>query len=201
MLMNQDKNRRRKKSSNWLGNTHASASIELTIIAPMLLFYMAASFEFFNVTHRWIKSVRASYAISDLISRQTVIEDGFIIGLGEVYHSLSKTTSRERSWIRVTEIAMINDDLVVSWFVDNRPNGGTIIEVDEIQKDIPTLQNGDRVILTETSSEFMPLFDWLGVYDRDFTSKIATLPRFSSGIVNLDQLPPASEVIGDPYSG
>lgn len=166
----------------------ASQSVEALLIIPLLIWAFLASYTFFDVYRAKSLALKANYAISDLLSRETnKIDMDYLLGAEKVYDYLSQQESDP--WLRVSVVychancAETSRVLKADWSkaTDNLPtytNGGIMSHLEPI---IPWLGEGERVIIVETSTDYTPPFsqNLTGIGGRTFVDIVMTRPRFA----------------------
>jgi Flp pilus assembly protein TadG len=177
-----------KNIRNYIDDRNGSASVELAIISPILFFLFGGMFAYYHAIYEKSRAWTATYAVSELLSRQTVVEDEFISALGSVYGVISKSKAENLPWIRVSSISMTENGLFVLWSTSTSENHAELTTTDSVEKFFPELSAGESIILTETSRNFMPIIGWVGLTNKSYTNVIATIPRFTATLQNLDAL-------------
>ncbi|MDJ0630031.1 MAG: hypothetical protein QNJ44_17365 [Rhodobacter sp.] len=164
-------------------------STEAALIMPVLLFAYLGLFSFYDGFRTQNINVRASYTISDMLTRETdCVDDFYIAGLNDILSVL--TQSKYPTILRVTALTYEEDtdELEFHWSSVDGGTGG-ITEYTEgnfsaLEPDIPTMADEDMVIIVETWSGYVPIFD-VGVESFYFENLVATRPRFGQ-IVKWD---------------
>jgi len=165
----------------------ASLSVEAVLVLPILLWAFLATYTFFDVYRAKNLSLKANYAISDLLSRETnTINTAYLLGTEKVFRYL--TQSDASSWVRVTVVYCETDcadpsrDLKRDWSkaTDSLPTFSDQDVMDHLEPIIPWIASGERVIIVETGVEYEPPFsqNLTGVGERDFVDIVMTRPRF-----------------------
>jgi hypothetical protein len=184
--------RRRRSLGAFLDDDGASISIETVLIVPVLAWAFLATFAFFDVFRAKGHSLKASYAISDLLSRETQeVDAGYIEGIESVFEYL--TPFKTDAWIRVTVLRChancdrSNRNLKLDWSygtdgVEALANGDLNGKYDAV---IPYLAQGERLIMVETRGHYAPPFPQLipGVTEQYMDELVLTRPRFAPQLV------------------
>lgn len=166
----------------------ASLSVEAVLVLPILLWGFLATYSFFDVYRAKNVALKANYAISDVLSRETnTIDMNYINGAEKLYAYLTK--SRDSAWIRVTVVHCTDKcgeaDRVLerdwSRATDNLPTFSSEDIMQHMEPIIPVMAEGERVIIVETSMRYTPTFSeaLTGVGARTFTDIVMTRPRFA----------------------
>ena len=179
---------------------NASQSVEAVLVIPLLIWAFLATYTFFDVYRAKSLALKANYAISDLISRETNTMDmNYLLGAESVYEYL--TQASPDPWVRVTVVycdANCGDNtrsLRVDWSkaTDSLPTFSDEDLMNSLDPIIPWLAEDERVIIVETSVEYEPPFsqNLTGIGGRTFVDIVMTRPRFA-GWVCWDGEPPCS---------
>jgi len=162
--------------------------VETVITLPLLVWALAATFEFFEV-HRY-KSIRdkATYTIADMISRESripgYIDSNYINNSFSLFNNIVNDSGVNQ--LRITIIAFVGDDdsYAVRWS-EVRGTGTMSPMTDEDAEGdanrLPIMNPGDELILVEAQSKYTPTFSIgmssnIPIASRTFTS-IRFLPK------------------------
>ncbi len=167
----------------------ASLSVEAVLVLPLLLWAFLATYTFFDIYRAKNLSLKANYAISDLLSRETTpLDMTYLQGAEAVFRYL--TNSNTDSWLRVTVVyceddcADPNRDLRRDWSraTDSMPTFTDDDVMTHLEPIIPWIASGERVIIVETGIEYEPPFsqNLTGVGARNFIDIVMTRPRFAA---------------------
>jgi Flp pilus assembly protein TadG len=168
---------------------------ETLMMMPMLIWGFLALFVYWDVFRTVNVTQKAAYSISDLLSRQVIVNTQFIDGLQGVLTFLTPNVPQSR--MRITSLEMDEgtnlqpdtwdaDDQYVLLF--SRSPGSaepahTQASIQAMEPMIPNLQDLESVIVVETWVDFEPRFNTgilnfaVGVGDQTFTQFIVTRPR------------------------
>jgi len=166
----------------------ASLSVEAVLILPILLWAFLATFTFFDIYRAKNLSLKANYAVSDLLSRETnAVNTSYLLGLEKVFQYL--TQGGDPAWIRVTVVhcsqdcATVDRQLVVDWShaTDQKPQHTSLDVKNHYDRIIPVIASGERLIMVETSTNYSPPFSQslTGITARQMTDIVMTRPRFA----------------------
>lgn len=157
-------------------------STEAAMIMPMLLFAYLGLFTFYDAFRTQNINVRASYTISDMLTRETdCVDETYIAGLNDILAVL--TQSQYPTILRVTAVTYEEDDdeLEFQWSDVDGGTGGIVEYTEatfgELFDEIPTMADEDMAIIVETWSGFVPIFEF-GVQAFYFENLVVTRPRF-----------------------
>ncbi|MDJ0827255.1 MAG: hypothetical protein QNJ16_17325 [Rhodobacter sp.] len=158
-------------------------STEAAMIMPILLFAYLGLFTFFDAFRTQNINVRASYTISDMLSRENgCIDDAYISGLNDILSIL--TQSQYPTILRVTIVENDPDeeDLQLKWSEVDGGTGGiqelTQGTLSEIEDEIPAIADYDLGIVVETWAGFDPVLNF-GIDAQYFENLVVTRPRFA----------------------
>ena len=169
----------------------ASQSVEAVLVIPLLLWAFLASYTFFDVYRAKSLALKANYAISDLISRETNTMDmDYLLGAESVFEYL--THASPDPWVRVTVVYCDENcgdssrNLRVDWSkaTDSLPTFSDADVMSNLDPLIPWLAEDERVIIVETSVDYEPPFsqNLTGIGERTFVDIVMTRPRFASQV-------------------
>lgn len=159
--------------------------VETVLMLPLLLWAFLALYAFWDAYRVATTVQKASYAISDLISRvQRPVNAAFIDGMSR---ALDEMIDEELSpELRVTSVIWNEDDneFQVQWSrTEDTTRAALTTATLQAQADqIPDMSDGDTVIVVETWVAYEPSLD-VGVPDYTFGQFIVTRPRFAPQIV------------------
>jgi len=168
----------------FLTGTRGSMTVEAALILPLLFWALLATLVFFDAFRQQNIAMKASYTLSDMISRETdSLTPDDIDGLNGVFDYL--TFSNHPSWIRVTSIRWDQNDnrFEVNWSHATKDHDAlTTATLQDRKEIIPAMAVGDSVVLLETYMIYEPIFR-VGL-DASWTANaVVTRPRFASQVV------------------
>ncbi len=165
-------------------------SVEAIMILPILIWALIGSFTIFEAFRQRSISLKATYAIADMLSRQvdTVGPDD-IDGLNEVFAYL--TFARDPAWIRVSSVYWDNAQNKFRRHWSDATGEYDALTDDTLQsmvQYIPAMSTGDTVLLVESYLPFKPVFDMgleslTGPQSGWTRHVIVTRPRFASQVI------------------
>lgn len=164
----------------------ASLSVEAVLVLPILLWAFLATYTYFDVYRAKNLSLKANYAISDLLSRETeAIDMDYLTGAENMFKYL--TPGGNDAWVRVTvvycndECAEADRELKTDWSraTDGLPTFSDQDVMTHLEPIIPWIASGERVIIVETGIEYDPPFSTklTGIGSRRFVDIVMTRPR------------------------
>lgn len=166
---------------HFLRDTRAAVALETLLITPMLVWALVASFVFFDAYRVYSTSVKATYMVADMLSRQTndVIPHD-IQGMANVIDTIIRGAGDVQ--MRTTQVAVINDVYVVEW--SHAVNGAARLftaNIPDIQDRLPNMPNGERIVLVETFVGYQAPFN-IGLTVLRFDNFTVVRPRYAGQV-------------------
>lgn len=161
----------------------AFISVEAILVMPLLIWVFMAMFVYWDAFRAQNTSVKASYVLADMISRESQpVNTAFINGMHQVFRYMVNT--REQTWIRVTSVQyrQSDDRYLVLWSRttnSTRAPQHTVTTMAQNRHRLPVLANSDTMIVVETWRNFTPPFQ-VGLSPRTFDEFSVMRPRFLS---------------------
>lgn len=162
-----------------------ATTVEFMIVMPLVIFWFGGSFTFFQAYSESTRAVKATYTIADILSRQLEVDNDYIDDMNTLYASIMSKDTND-VWIRVSSIEMTEDGLELDW---SQPFGMHLPLEDDTDiptELIPTLVEGETVILVESHTPYTPFQSYIGIEARTLTKKVVVSPRFNSKLANTD---------------
>jgi len=170
-----------KSLQSFLRDTRAAVALETVIITPLLVWAFVASFVFFDAYRIYNTSVKTTYMVADMISRQTDTVFGHdIAGMATVAQSIVRGVGEIE--MRATQIARINGAFVVEW--SHGVNGAARLfnsNIPQIEHQLPNMPNGERIVLVETFIDYEMPFN-VGLTVLDFNNFTFVRPRYAGQV-------------------
>lgn len=158
---------------------------EALVLLPMLIWGFIALVVYWDVFRTINVTQKAAYSISDLLSRQGVVNTQFVDGLSNVLDFLTPGVPDSR--LRITSIEFNERDDRYELLFSRSPQGKvpahTQASIQTLRPRIPILADLESVIIVETWVDYRPRFDTgvlnftPGVSDQTFVQFIVTRPR------------------------
>ncbi|WP_420860748.1 TadE/TadG family type IV pilus assembly protein [Algirhabdus cladophorae] len=165
-------------------DVHGGLSIETVLMWPLLLWAYGAMFVFFDGFKQQNLALKATYTVSDTISREmNALNTQYI----DTMHDLMNMLSRARldTKLRVT---MVKWDGVAkkNKVVWSEARGPGIVKyntnsLQAVADRIPVMPHGEQVVLVQSWSIFEP-FMWVGFGGITFENLVTTRPRYVAHI-------------------
>lgn len=143
-------------------DTRGVVTVEMVISLPLLIWGLAATFEFFEV-HRY-KAMRekATYTVSDMFSReQASVNAAYLDGAHALFNSITNDTSDVQLRISVVTYEADRDRYSVVW---SRTRGSGPMgqlsnsDVRSGAVPLPEMLDAQQIVLVESHSKYDPLF-------------------------------------------
>ena len=192
-----------------------SYSMELMILFPMLVFGYMGMFVFFDAFRQQNANLKASYTLSDILSRQTnPVDQSWMTGLNQMLDYL--TASNHPTYLRTTTVYWDENrqQHVKIWSEGSFGVAG--LSQDEVDREltpkIPMMAHADTAIVVETFMMYEPLIN-VGIGPTEFHNVVVTSPRFSghlcwnecgaegSWVVHDDGTDDGATTVGDADGG
>ncbi len=166
-----------------------SLAVEAVFAVPMLFWAATATFTFYDAYKAQNASYRANYTISDMLSRETLpINQSYLDGIHRVFRYMTHAGS-ETSWIRLsvvtcTDFCASEQNRVLNFDWSKGAAGARSLTAADLlayRSVIPLMATGNRLILVETSRQYVPPFAnaLVSFAERDLVSHVVTRPRFA----------------------
>jgi Flp pilus assembly protein TadG len=172
---------------SFVADTRGSVSVEFILVMPFLFWAFMATYVYFDGFRQSALNLKATYTISDLISRETeTINDEYIGSM----HSLMElmTNSRSSTSLRITVIRWVEADsrYYVDWSANRGYNGDlNDANIGDIKDRLPVMPDNERVILVESINTFIPAFK-IGMENKKLENFVFTRPRFAPQVLYAD---------------
>jgi len=146
-----------------------------------LCWWYVAAFAFFDGFRQYNASIKATYTVGDILSRQVFpVDRGYLEGLKGLYEYTIKFGSTPE--LRYTSVKWDATDerYEIHW---SYSTGGqpalTDSDIPDIKDKLPILVDGEHVILVESSSIYRTLFRVGVKQGLEFNNFMVTSPRFT----------------------
>lgn len=171
----------------FLGDQHATLSVEAVMIFPLLLWAYFGMFIMFDGYRTLATNSRATYTIADILSRETdFVTPTYLAGLNDMQDIL--TQSAKRTVLRVSVIRYDDDTDSYELEWSHSTAGVAAIEdatLGELMPHVPIMANPGVAIVVETYLAFEPFMD-ISLKSFYFESIVVTRPRFANQLVWSD---------------
>lgn len=168
---------------NFWSDKSAAVAFEMVIIFPILLWAWIGTFAFFDAYRVYNTSIKATYTVADLLSRQLcVVYDSDLDGMAAMLEAMIRDTDGVE--MRATEIIANNDGTYrVMWSYGT----GSLADyatpnLSPLEDQLPNMAEHERVVLVESFVDYDPAFD-VGLNDLVFENFTLTRPRYADRVV------------------
>jgi hypothetical protein len=162
---------------------------EFLILLPLLIWTFMALFVYWDAFRTINQSQKASFAVSDLLSRQSEVNSSFISGMKTVMQYLTGETDVR---VRITSIQWLEPENEY-YVLFSRSPGNQLAQLSKadvwnMRDSIPEMSDRDSVIIVETEVAYDPAFE-VGIPNHTFDNLVVTRPRTPIRRVCLDVQP------------
>lgn len=168
-----------------LKDERGSFSVEAVLMFPLLVWAFMAMYVFFEGLRESNINLKATYTISDLLSRETdLIDETYLDGINDVYAWLSRSANPVSMRVTVVRFDAATDSHVNIWSrgVGGKPDLNQQ-EVDNIiSPRVPIMADASTAIVVETWSTYDPIMD-IGLTDTNIHNLVVTTPRFTEQLM------------------
>lgn len=164
----------------------ANILAEGVMILPFIALFYVGIVDYFQTYAAKATNIRAAYTISDILSREdTSVNANYINGLHTVFSYLTQDAGGNPE-IRVT-VVYCEDNcgledtgrvLRMDWSYGVGKSALVEGQLSEFEEKIPVMSTGDRALLVETTVDYTPAFESVGLEDVTFENIIVTRPRW-----------------------
>lgn len=165
--------------ADFFRNEDGVIAIEAMIILPMMFWTFLSLFSIFDSFRTYSINQKAAYTIGDAISRETQpIDDEYLTGVKQLYDYLARTND---SALRATSMRwdQSRNRYMVDWSETRGWAGGlSSDDVREWADRLPTIPDGERVVVVETWDRYDPPFA-TGLERKIIRNFVFTRPRYA----------------------
>lgn len=157
---------------------------EFVLAMCWLCWWYVASFAIFDGFRQYNASIKATYTVGDILSRQMVVVDStYLEGLRGLYEYLIKFGSDAD--LRYTSVKWDQqaDRYEVHWSYATGTRGLlTTADLTTMENRLPILVDGEHVLLVESWSVYNTLFSVGVSQGLEFNNYMVTSPRFAARV-------------------
>ncbi len=162
-----------------------TVTVEFVIVLPLLMLWFVGSFVFFQTYRNFSHAEKASFAISDIMSRQSEVDSAFLDELDLLFERLLPRRPTGQ-WLRVSSISYDAANGYEVLWSHNAAGGDVVTDASALGEFLPAMADGDTVILTETYVPYRPMVDWVGIPAMTFANRVVARPRYVSAVAKTD---------------
>ena len=176
-------------------------SVEAVLMFPLLVWAFVAMFVFFEGLRESNINLKATYTVSDLLSRETeLIDQEYLQGMNDVYAWLSRSPNDVNLRVTVVRYDQSSDSHITVWSRGVGKPDLTQEQVNEyISPQVPIMADADSAIVVETWTTYTPVMD-IGLTESDIYNVVVTAPRFSEQL-NFAGMGDGSGTVHDDGTG
>ncbi len=168
-----------------LRSEKGSISVEAILMFPMLAWAFMAMFVFFEGLRESNINLKATYTVSDLLSRETdLINENYLDGMNAVYAWLSRATTPVEMRVTVIRYDEANLNHINVW--SRGINGRADLTQEQVNElltpYVPIMADAATAIVVETWATYNPIID-MGLTETDIYNIVVTAPRFSEQLM------------------
>lgn len=155
---------------------------EFLIMIPLLIWTFLALFVYWDAFRTINQAQKATYSISDLISRQSDLDTGFINGTQTVTEYLMGGNSSVK--IRITSVKYVAATNEMKRIFSRSPGNkmpqltNADLNTTAMRARIPLMADQDSVVIVETEIGHKPAFA-VGIPNHFFDNFVVTRPRYN----------------------
>lgn len=165
-----------------------SISVEAILMFPMLAWAFMAMFVFFEGLRESNITLKATYTVADLLSREADPDDPLteddLVGMNAIYAWLTRSTEPVQLRVTVVRYDEASNTHIALW------SRGVNGKQDLIQTDIasvvtphvPIMADATNAIIVETWAEYHPVVN-MGLTETDLYNIVVTSPRFAGQLM------------------
>jgi uncharacterized protein (UPF0333 family) len=162
-----------------LRDEKGATTVEFLLVMPLVVFWFAGTFTFFDAYSTWTRSVKATYTVADVMSRQFSKTEDYEEDMNSLFASIMGENSND-TYVRLSSIKKEDDVLLIDWTEASGLHEG-LANNDEIPTGlIPNIMNEEAVIVVESYMDFVPFQDYIGISARTLSKTVVISPRFVS---------------------
>jgi hypothetical protein len=170
---------------NFVRDETGTMTVEFVVVFPLLMVWFIGSFVFFQTYRNYSQAEKASFAIADIMSRQSEVDSAFIDELKPLFEGMQPKPSTGE-WMRVSSISFDDDDGYEIIWSRSVGGGSDLSDTDTMTEFLPAMMDGDSIILTETYVPYRPMVDWVGIPELTWANRVVTRPRYVSAVAKTD---------------
>ena len=162
---------------------NGSLSVEAVLMFPLLIWAFVAMFVFFEGLRESNINLKATYTISDLISRENkLIDQQYLNGMTNVYAWLSRSQNTVSTRLTLVRYDAAQDKHILVCSLGYGQAGLSQEEVEnKVTPNVPIMANADTAIVVETWSTYTPVLK-IGLTETEIYNLVVTAPRFAGAM-------------------
>ncbi len=164
----------------YLRSESGSMSLEAILVIPFMVWTYIGLYSVTDAYRTAHENVVSTYAIGDILSRQEdEISPEYLAGLNKMHKIMTRAKSDTDLRVTVVNYNFVRNRYEVQWsYATANKEIRTTDTISEISAKIPTLANGESVVLVETWMKFIPISSFL-MGGFEFSDATVTRPRYA----------------------
>ena len=171
-----------------LKDEHGSFSVEAILMFPLLAWAFMAMFVFFEGLRESNITLKATYTVADLLSREADPDDPLteddLVGMNAIYAWLTRSTEPVQLRVSVVRYDAATNSHIRIW--SRGVNGKQDLQQQDIASvvtpHVPIMADATNAIIVETWAEYDPVVD-MGLTETDLYNIVVTSPRFAGQLM------------------
>lgn len=164
-------------------DTNGTIMVETVLTLPMMFMGLTAMFEFFEVHRFQSTRDKATYTVADMLSReQSVINDVYMDNVKVLFDEIADDYGNNTIRVTVINYDATDDEYGVVWSEVRGDTNMTPLTDAVVRDDhdvLPILDDGEQVILVESTARYRTIFE-IGFSDQmTMTTRVFTSIRFA----------------------
>lgn len=164
--------------------TGGTVSVEFIVMAPIVFWAYASMFSWFDAYRQVGVHEKAAFTIADMISRETdPLDRDYINATRDMVQFLTRSEKKPDLRISVIRYVESRDQFRLDW---SQKRGGIArlrnTDVRNWHDKLPSLVNGERIILVETRIDYEPPFLYGLIGENELATFVFSRPRFAPQI-------------------
>lgn len=157
-----------------------TSGIEFALVAPIILLLFFGAITVFDLYRSYWQLVQATYIVSDVVTRETAIDEAYVDRVYGVYTNLFNDKVSPTA-LRVSSISKKKTGYVVLWTTQRGDT--SLIPTQQIQASkLPDIAETDTIIVVEGFSRKVAASGYLGFLNMKFAEETYGRPRFINAI-------------------
>lgn len=158
----------------------ASLSVEAVLVVPFLIWAFLGLFMLTDAFRAIHSNTVSTYALGDALSREKdPVNGAYIEGLNQMHALMARAQNGSEMRASMVHFDAGDNRLEVEWsYSTGTKSALTTATLNEISARIPTLANGEAVVVVETWVKYSPWLEYL-VGPMDIYEIVVTRPRYA----------------------
>ncbi|WP_139274575.1 TadE/TadG family type IV pilus assembly protein [Roseovarius azorensis] len=155
--------RLKSRLSRFREDTGGVVTVEMVITMPLLIWALAATYDFFEIHRHKAVREKATYTVADMFSReQAPVTDSYMDGAHDLFNSMTNDDSPVQ--IRVTVVVYDEDENQYSVVWSRVRGTGALAALSDAEVrsggiPLPKMIDGQQIVLVSSLSTYNPAFN------------------------------------------